>query len=115
MSVLEKARSHFLERLQEMGSVEVPEWECTIYFKKAESLNVQKRIAKRLNDKGGTGEDAMVQALIERAMDAEGKKLFTPKDYTELMSSTDKNVIAKILEEISKQSESETVEEAEKN
>ena len=115
MSVIEKAVQHFTERLGELGSVEVPEWGVTIYFKKVESLNVQKKIAKRLNDKDGTGEDAMVQALIERSLDSEGNKLFAPKDYTELMTKTYKNVIARILESMSKQTESATVEEAEKN
>lgn len=119
--IINKAKSHFQSRVtSELGAVHVPEWECNIYFYKAETLATQKRIAKKINDRGGSGEDAMVQALIERARNKDGEKIFRQVHFTELMNEVDKEVIEKILNSMAEQSENDNatkdaVEAAEKN
>jgi len=49
-----------------------------------------------LTNSGKTAE-ALVEMMIMRALDGDGKKLFRPMDKTEIMREVDPNVILKIV------------------
>lgn len=92
--VIEKAKQHFLDKLQgEMKSVEVPEWDVTVYFKPL-TLTQQDRIYKYLRQ--GSLE-ALAETLIVRALHEDGSKMFKAVNKTEFMSMVDPGVVNKIV------------------
>lgn len=95
-SVLNNARSHFRGALaQEMLSVEVPEWNTTIYFKAATSFAVEQKIIE-LHGKGNLVE-ALVETLLSKSLTEDGKKMFTPADKVVLMREVDPEVIITVV------------------
>lgn len=99
MSVLENARRHYQEALSgELLSVEVPEWNTTIYFRPIASLSQEEK-ALKLHAEGKLTE-ALVETLIVKALDEEGKKLFKPADRIALMKEVDPAVIIRVVTEI---------------
>lgn len=115
MSILEKATSHFRNQISgEMKSVKVPEWDTTIYYKTATTLKEEGKILE-LSQQGKTVE-ALVEALILRARDVDGKRLFTPMDKVALLNEVDPKVIIRVVGEMNETSEKELdLENAEKN
>lgn len=95
MSVMQKARSHFKEQLAgELNSLEVPEWETTIYWKNVSTF-VQEQKVIELHGKGNLVE-ALVETLIQKALTKEGKRMFSNADRDVLMREVDPNVIIKV-------------------
>lgn len=95
MSVLNNATSHFKEQLSAgLQSVEVPEWKTTIYFKPTSSFAVEQKIIA-LHAKGELVE-ALVETLLAKALDEEGKRLFKMADKPVLMNEVSPDVIIRI-------------------
>ncbi len=95
-SVLDKAKNHYQTILSGgLQSIEVPEWETTIYFKAVTNFAVEQKIIE-LHAKGKTVE-AMIESLIQRALDADGKRLFNTADKQVFMREVDPNVIIAIV------------------
>lgn len=91
--ILEKAKSHFRERLEGgMESVEVPEWGVTIHFK-PETLRQRAAVHKAAQTSIA---DGLVEKLIQRALDADGKPLFKGVHRTELLREVDPDVVTRI-------------------
>ena len=72
--------------------MEVPEWSvdgkpAVIYYKPSLNFSQQEKILA-LSDQGKKAE-AIVEALIQRALDEDGNRLFKTVDRTELMKHTD--------------------------
>ena len=83
--VLEAAKSHFKEVLAQglQGPIVVKEWGNTeVYYKPATNFFQESKIVE-LQSQGKTV-DALVMSLILRAVDKEGKPIFTTADKTEL-------------------------------
>ena len=96
MSVIDNAKKHFKETLaQDMKSVEVPEWETTLYFKAATSFAQEQKVVQLHND--GKLVEALVESLINRACDAEGQRVFKHADKMILMNEVDPKVILKVV------------------
>ena len=110
MSVIEKAVSSYREKMsQGLQSIEVPEWGSTIYYG-ALTLSDQEKI----NKYASTGSiHTIVETLIVRARDEEGKKLFAATDRTQLNESVDLEVLQDIVKAMNKKSEG-SIEEAKK-
>ena len=70
-----------------------------IYFKPSLNFSQQEKILA-LSDQGKKAE-AIVEALIQRALDADGSRLFKSMDRTELMKHTDPEIISRIVGEMS--------------
>ena len=104
-AILESAKNHFRDRLSGgLKSLEVLEWEVdgkpsVIYFKPSLNLSQQEKILA-LSDQGKKAE-AIVEALIQRALDADGNRLFKSMDRIELMKHTDPEIISRIVGEMS--------------
>ena len=107
MSVLDKAREHFKEQMANgLQSVEVPEWDVTIYFKPQANFQAQQRVIK-LHSEGKLAE-ALIETLLVRALDKDGKKLFGFGDKDTLMREVDPEVIVRVVTAINeKQAEGE--------
>lgn len=110
--IMSKARSHFSEVMsQELKSFYIEEWDETIYFKKGSNFASEAKVIE-LQNQGKTAE-ALIQVMINKTLDKDGKRVFTDASKTELMHSVDPNVILKIVNAIN--SDSVSVEDAEKN
>lgn len=109
MGVLDKAKEHF--STHEVSSVDVPEWDVTIFWKPW-------TVAERQKVYGAvkaSGRDAELSArvLIAKALEKDGKPMFGLDDLRALTTSVDATVVERIaLAIIGVQP---TVEEAEKN
>jgi|TARA_B110000908_G_C10219549_1_gene434611 hypothetical protein len=96
MSVINKASDHFKEIVsQGMKSVEVPEWGSTLYFKAAVSFAAEQQVIALHTE--GKQVEALCHSLINRACDAEGKKVFKTADKVTLMNSVDPAVILRVV------------------
>ena len=95
-SVLGNATQHFRNALsQELKSVEVPEWDTTVYFKTATTFASEKKILD-LHSKGETVE-ALVETLIAKSLDNDGNRVFSNADKVLLMREVDPEVIIRIV------------------
>jgi hypothetical protein len=97
MTTLNKAKQHFREIANKgTGQMSVPEWETTVYWKIG-GLNFasQNKIMELTNQ--GKSAEALVEMLILRSLDSEGKKMFKLMDKQEIMREVDPNVILKIV------------------
>ena len=99
MSVIQNATQHFKEVLaQDMRSVEVPEWDTTLYFKPTVSFAQEQNVIKLHSD--GKMVEALVESLINRAVDADGKKVFSRADKVTMMNEVDPQVILRVVNEM---------------
>jgi|TARA_Y100000052_G_C2948465_1_gene85527 hypothetical protein len=111
--ILKKAKAHFNEHvIGEMKQVEVPEWDTTIFFKSGTNFAQEAKVIELQN--AGKSAEALVQVLINRALDKDGKKIFTDHQKAELMNSVDPAVILKVVTEINN-SKTPSIQEAEGN
>jgi len=109
--ILAKAKTHWRDKLvAPMESVVVPEWDTTIYFKPT-TLAQRNTIFRYVND--GSLE-SLVQTLIIRALDEDGKRLFSNADKKDLMEKVDPDVIVNVVSAMNDEPET-TVEDARKN
>ena len=96
-SVLGNATAHFKSALSgELKSVEVPEWDTTIYWKIG-GLNFASQNKIMELTSSGKSAEALVEMLILRSLDSEGKKMFKLMDKQEIMREVDPNVILKVV------------------
>lgn len=115
MSVIEKAKSHFKTILSQglQGPLSVPEWDTQIWYKPATTFQQESKIVE-LQSQGKTVE-ALVESLIMRALDQDGKQLFTRSDKVELMRAVDPNIIMRVVTEMNDPEAAAQVQEALKN
>lgn len=98
-STLDKAKAHFSEAISgEMKEYYVEEWDTTIYYKKGTNFAQEAKVIE-LQNQGKTAE-ALVQVLINRALDENGKRIFADAEKAVLMNSVDPAVILKVVGEI---------------
>jgi len=98
-AILEKAKSHFKELLSAgLAEIHVPEWDFTIYCR---PLNLRER--DRIHKFAAKDSlEALVETLIVRSLDGDGKPLFKSVHRTELMREVDPEVIARVCEEMNR-------------
>lgn len=97
--ILETATSHFRNQLGgAMGKLRVDEWNLDIYFKTVTNLKEQSKLVE-LAGQNKTVE-ALVESLIMRARDAEGKRLFTNADKVTFMNEVDPAVLIRVVSEM---------------
>ena len=97
--VIERATAHFRNQIAgEMKSIEVPEWECKIYFKTASSLKEEGRILE-LSQQGKSVE-ALVESLVIRSRNEDGSKMFSIGDKATLLNEVDPKVLIRVVGEM---------------
>ena len=100
-SVLDRATAHFRNQISgEMSSVEVPEWETTVYFKSSNTLREEGKLIE-LAQAGKTVE-ALVETLIIRSRNKDGTKMFTQADKATFMNEVDPQTLIRIVGEMNK-------------
>lgn len=104
MSVLSQAKEHYKSQIGgELKSIEVPEWNTTVYFRTASNFLQEQTIIK-LHQEGKMAE-ALVETLIQKALDADGKRIFTQADRDVLLREVDPNVIITVCTAINNKGE----------
>ena len=109
--VLVNIEKHWRSQLdKQMGEVVVPEWDVPIFFKPM-NLSQQNRIFKYANE--GSLE-SLVETLLIRALDADGKKLFSNSNKKFFMEKASPSLIADVVSAMNDAPDT-TIEDARKN
>ena len=99
MSVLENAKKHFGDKVAGgMKSYWCEEWETEIHYRPINSFAIETKVIE-LTQKGKTVE-ALVETLLLKALDKNGKPLFARADKVTFMNEVDPAVITKVVTEI---------------
>lgn len=72
----------------------VEEWELDVYYRSTTSLKQEARIVELSTQ--GKNVEALVEAVITKALDEAGKPLFTQYDKAALMNEADPAVVLKL-------------------
>lgn len=113
-NVMDKIKSHYRETISgELKTIEVPEWDMTMYYKRGTNFQTESKVME-LQNAGKTAE-ALVQVMINRCLDADGKRLFNEHNKVELMRSADPKILLQIVSQINDEDDTISVEDAEKN
>lgn len=92
--VIASAMEHFASRSGEMKSIEVPEWNTTIYYKELSTFQEQSAVMQYHQQ--GKIVEALVETIITKARKQDGTKMFNPADKVVLMNNADPDVLVKI-------------------
>lgn len=99
MSILEKAKAHYSEKMSAAPrKIEVPEWDSVLYVNPGISLEKLGEILNLAN--AGKIAESFAMTLIYRLVDANGKPVFKKLDKLELTKQVDPDVLARIVNEI---------------
>ncbi len=94
--VLDKATKHFNDMVaNNLKKVYVEEWDETIYYRPTLTWREQSKILD-LTTNGKTSE-ALIETLIIRCLDKDGKKMFNGPDRVTLSNEVDPAVILKVV------------------
>jgi len=94
-NILENAKTHFKSKLSgELKKLSVPEWKQDIYYKGSYAFAVESKIIE-LQQQNKTVE-ALVESIIAKALDPDGKPLFNKFDKSTLMNEVDPAVLIRI-------------------
>jgi hypothetical protein len=90
MDAIDLVREHFAA----LGTrrIEVPEWKLTVHATPV-TLAEKNRLYRRAKD---SDMELLVDVLILKATDKDGKKLFDPEHRVVLLNKADSNVIARV-------------------
>ena len=112
-SALEAATGHFKNKLGgDLGRYKCEEWGIDIYYKATASLAVENKIMA-FQQQGKTAE-ALVESVINKALDKNGEKMFKSTDRATFLHEVDPQVIIKIATVLNN-ANADSVEEIEKN
>lgn len=113
-NVMDKIKSHYRETISgELKTIEVPEWDMTFYYKRGTNFLTEAKVME-LQNAGKTAE-ALVQVMVNRCLDEEGKRVFNEHNKAELMRNADPKVLLQIVSQINDEDDPVSVEDAEKN
>ena len=93
--ILENAKSHFSSKLNgELLKITVPEWKTDIFYKGTYSFAVESKIIE-LQQAGKTVE-ALVESVIAKSLNSDGKPMFNKFDKVTLMNEVDPQVLIRV-------------------
>ena len=111
-NVLAKAAEHYQNRIKEMNSFHVPEWDVTIFYRPVTTLAQESQVIELARQNKTV--EAMVVTIINKARHEDGTPMFGKHDKAALMNEVDPNVVLRIAERINGGA-LPTMEEIEKN
>lgn len=95
MTITTKVSEHYQKAIGgEMSKYHCEEWGTDIYYRTTYAFRDEAKIVE-LASKGMVVE-ALVETVLVKARDAEGKRLFQDADRAKLMNEADPNVIIKV-------------------
>ena len=97
MTVLNKAKEHFKEIAnQGTAHIDIPELGTVVYWNIG-GLNFAQQSKVIELQQSGKSAEALVEMMIMRAQDSEGKRMLLLAEKTEIMREVDPNVILKVV------------------
>jgi len=103
MKAIERAKAHF--NSLDIKKISVPEWDMDIYAKPL-NLFETKKLMKYAND---DSIEMLAYVVMLKALDEKGEPLFTLEDKKDLINNVDKDVLAKVANEIMSQQNQDSV------
>lgn len=95
MNIKQKALAHFKSKLAgELLSIEVPEWDSTIYYRATSTMSTEAKILKLTTD--GKTAEALVESIVQKSLTQDGKRVFHDTDRAVLMNEADPQVLLKV-------------------
>ena len=112
-TVKQAAFAHFKAKMAgELRKFHVEEWNCDIYHRATSTMATEAKMFG-LTQAGKTAE-ALVESIVQKALDENGNRVFHDTDRIELMNQVDPNVLIKVASQLNNAS-AETVGDIEKN
>jgi hypothetical protein len=112
--VLENIKGHYKEKLGGgLLSISVPEWKADIYYKPVYSFAIESKIIQQ-QQQGNTVE-ALVESIISKALDPDGKPMFNKFDKVTLMNEADPTVLIRVASALNNATSDYKLEDVEKN
>lgn len=113
INVKQAALAHFKSKMAgELFKYHVREWNCDIYYRATANMETEAKIMSLTQN--GKSAAALVESVILKALDENGKRIFKDSDRIELMNECDPNVLIRIATVLNT-ANSETVEDIAKN
>lgn len=97
-NVLGNATKHYQNRIKDMSSFEVPEWETTIYFRPVTTLAQESQVIELARQNKTV--EAMVLTIVNKARHEDGTLMFGKHDKVTLLNEVDPNVVLRVAEQI---------------
>jgi hypothetical protein len=95
MKTLEKISQHYQSAIAGgLEKLEVKEWDLDIYYRRTYPFSAESKIIE-LQSQGKTVE-ALVESVIVKSLDKDGKKVFKETDRVNLMNEADPAIIIRI-------------------
>ena len=99
MSLKDNIKGHFKAKLSgDLNKMTVEEWQTDIFYKSAHSFAVESKIIN-LQQQGKTVE-ALVESVLLKALDPDGKPLFNNGDRNMLMYEADPAILLRVAGEL---------------
>jgi|TARA_A100001015_G_scaffold301941_1_gene389525 hypothetical protein len=96
---LEKIAKHYQSAISgDLFKIKVAEWDMDIYCKKTYSFKDESKVIE-MQGQGKTVE-ALIESLIVKALDKDGKRIFMDADRINLMNEADPAVIVRVAGQI---------------
>jgi|TARA_Y100000296_G_C5131186_1_gene235657 hypothetical protein len=94
--VIDKIGRHWQEAIAGgLDKITIKEWDMDIYVKKTYPFSIESRVMKLQSQ--GEPVEALVETLIVKALDKDGKRIFFDADRINLMNEADPSVILKVV------------------
>lgn len=97
MKAIDKAKAHF--NTLEIKKIDVPEWDLVIYAKPL-NLFETKKLMRFAND---DSVEMLAYVVMLKSLDDKGDPLFTLEDKHALLNDVDKDVLARVANDIMNQ------------
>jgi len=98
-ATMKKITSHYQSAIGgDMEKTHVEEWDMDIYYRKTYSFKDEAQIIAMQSE--GKMVEALVESIIVKARDVEGKRIFADADRVTLLNEADPAVITKVCNEI---------------
>lgn len=95
MRTLDKITKHYHREINgDLEKMNVPEWDMDIYYKRTYPFETEAKVIELQSQ--GKVVDALVESLIQKARDKDGKRIFNEEDRIVLMKEADPTVITKV-------------------
>jgi len=98
VNVLGNATKHYQNKIKEMNSFAVPEWDTTIYHRTITTLAQESEVIELARQNKTV--EAMVVTIINKARHEDGTKMFTKHDKHTMMNEVDPAVVLRVAEQI---------------
>lgn len=110
---IELVKKHFQGQLSgKLNHYHVEEWGLDMYYRPITTLKMESKIVELSSQ--GKSVEALVESIIQKALDESGKPMFTAYDKSALMNEADPAVVLKVAKVVNG-GDLPTVDEAEKN